>query len=241
MLSNPNLWYKASQTGRLVHMQCDAWMSGYWNLNFPNSSLLLPCEAAREAPKFVLVLRYQSFCRFCVFQMSFGIISHHLSLSMAARKCKRASVVWKGRTPDGSMKTLSHPAAPSPLTTPLTLMKPSQVVCSGCRSEDSPLSLDVLFPGESCRLHVCFPSTLKGHIHLRPRGEREHGIWKYAGHGGQRYFETKCPFGMCRQARVVLALWFIYSFFVKGTCIPRITRCGSEVWRVCVINGNSDR
>lgn len=98
-------------------------------------------------------------------------------------------------------------------------MKPSQVVCSGCRPEDSPLSLDVLFPGGSCRLHVCFPSTLKGHIHLRARGERDHAIWKYAGHGGQHYFETKCPFGMCKQARVVLVLLFIY-FFCEGACIP---------------------
>lgn len=62
------------------------------------------------------------------------------------------------------------------VSSPSTLTKPSQGVCSGCRSEDSPLSLDVLFPDESCRLHVCFPSILKGHIHLRPRGDREHGI-----------------------------------------------------------------
>lgn len=129
------------------------------------------------------------------------------------------SLCMKVRTPAGSMKPLSHPAAPH------ALMKPSQVVCSGCRSEDSPLSLDVLFPGEGCRLHVCFPSTLKGHIHLRPRGEREHGIWRYVGRGGQCYFETKCTFGMCKQARVVLTLLYIY-FFLMGTCIPSQTKMG---------------
>lgn len=51
------------------------------------------------------------------------------------------------------------------------------------------------------------------------------------GRGGQRYFETKCPFGMCRQARVVLALLFIYYFFFffsRGARIPLKSRCGSE-------------
>lgn len=129
----------------------------------------------------------------------------------------------------GSMKSLPPPNI---------LMKPSQVVCSGCCSEDSPLTLDVLFPGKSCWLHVCFPSTLKGHIHLRPWGERDHGIWKYAGHSGQLYFETKCQFGMCRQARVVLALLFVY-FFAKGTFSPRKSRWSSEVWRLCVTNDES--
>lgn len=60
------------------------------------------------------------------------------------------------------------PLAAPPPTSP----KPSQAVCSGCRPEDGPLSSDVLFPGQSRRLHVCFPPRLKGHIHLGPRAER---------------------------------------------------------------------
>lgn len=101
-----------------------------------------------------------SFCRLFVFQMSLWIITYHFSLMWQVENVKE-SVVW------GIGRRLV-PWSPLVTQQPPTLMKPSQVVCSGCRSEDSPLSLDVLFPGESCRLHVCFPSALKGRIHLRP-------------------------------------------------------------------------
>lgn len=152
----------------------------------------------------------------CHFVTNLTIADHNCSLENAKVPC----CCTKGRTPGWLREAPRSPSSPS------TLTKPSQVVCSGCCSEDSPLSLDVLFPDESWRLHVCFPSVLKGHIHLRTQGERGHGIWKYVGHSVQRYFETKCPFGMYRQAWVVFLLTYLFTFFSKKGAL--------HFWSVCL-------
>lgn len=164
------------------------------------------CLVKSAAPSFILASAIHHLVGFVFFRCSSG---SYLITSPICDSLRR----WKGTL-------LYRRLAPwSPLVTqqPPALMKPTQVVCSGCRCEDSPLSLDVLFPGERCWLHVCFPSTLKSHIHLRPRGERLHAIWRYAGPGGQCYFETKCLFGVSKLATVVLVLLFIY--FLCDGCL----------------------
>lgn len=79
----------------------------FWELNFCKHFPLSAKWSHRGAPWFVLILHHQSF-RFCFFKCR---SASYLPIS-AAWKTLKSLCCKKGGTPTGSMKPLSHPAAP---------------------------------------------------------------------------------------------------------------------------------
>jgi len=97
---------------------------------------------------------------------------------------------------------------------PPALMKPSQVVCAGCRSEDSPSQCGCSFPRRElpapCLLSL---RSQRPHSPQAPRREGARRMKVRGPRGGRRYFETKCLCGMCEQARGCLDAFIYLPFF----------------------------
>lgn len=163
------------------------------------------------------------------------LAKHRLGPPLALRALDEIKSVpcFKGTTPAGFLKPLSQPAAPPPPPS----WSPLRLFAQAVALQTAPLSVDVLFPGESWRLRVCFPSPLKGHIHLRARGEREAGVRRHAGRARRRYFESKRLCGTRRQARGCLAfiylpfLWRMLAFLANYTavCVMKAKWTGTRI------------
>lgn len=189
----------------VFNLKCSAGIFKFCRLNPLEHFSLVKCSRG-EDPWLVLLCVINHVVGYLHFSnVALCRISHHLCL----KKPLKSLCCMEGRTP-GRL----HEAPQSPGGAPPLSWSPLRLFAQAVALKTAHSVWMFFSQARAAGYMFAFPPLSKATFTSGPAERKGSTVYEsMQGRGGQRYFETKCPFGMCRQARVVLALLFIYFFF----------------------------
>lgn len=146
-----------------------------------------------------------------------------ISNSDGSLKMLKSLCYMKGRTPAGSMKSLSHPAAPPLSWSPLRLF--AQAVALKTAH-----SVWMFFSqARAAGYMFAFPPLSKATFTSGPEEKGSTVYESMQAMVGSATLKLSAR-SVCAGRRRLSWCFYLFTFFVKGACIPYKSRCCWEVW-----------